>query len=42
MIGCKSAQGDSAEVVGSCKKVNICGGAPNKTEAARLLKILNP
>ena len=41
-IKCKSAQDDSVEGVGSCKKVNKCGGAPNKTEAARLLKILTP
>merc|ERR1719431_2158677 len=41
-IKCKSAQDDSVDGVGSCKKVNKCGGAPNKTEAARLLKILKP
>merc|ERR1719431_2159518 len=41
-IKCKMAQDDSVDGVGSCKKVNKCGGAPNKTEAARLLKILKP
>jgi len=41
-ITCKTAQDDSVDGVGTCKKVNRCGGAPNKTEAARLLKILNP
>jgi len=41
-IKCKTAQDDSVDGVGSCKKVNKCGGAPNKTEAARLLKILKP
>lgn len=39
---CKTAQDESVDGVGSCKKVNRCGGAPNKTEAARILTILNP
>eukprot|EP00092_Neocalanus_flemingeri_P035400 GFUD01038515.1.p1 GENE.GFUD01038515.1~~GFUD01038515.1.p1 ORF type:complete len:597 (+),score=185.24 GFUD01038515.1:22-1812(+) len=41
-IKCKTAQDDSVDGVGSCKKVNRCGGVPNKTEAARILKILTP
>eukprot|EP00091_Calanus_sinicus_P014991 TRINITY_DN3282_c0_g1_i3.p1 TRINITY_DN3282_c0_g1~~TRINITY_DN3282_c0_g1_i3.p1 ORF type:complete len:326 (+),score=68.49 TRINITY_DN3282_c0_g1_i3:522-1499(+) len=39
---CKQAEDKSVEGVGTCKKVNKCGGAKNKTEAARLLKILKP
>jgi hypothetical protein len=39
---CKRSQDDSVEAVGTCKKVNKCGGAKNKTEAKRLLKILKP
>ena len=39
---CKMAQDDSVDGVGTCKQVNKCGGAMNKTEAKRLLKILKP
>jgi len=39
---CKMAQDDSVDGVGTCKKVNKCGGATNKTEAERKLKILKP
>merc|ERR1719318_1196473 len=39
---CKQAEDKSVEGVGTCKKVNKCGGAKNKTEATRLLKILKP
>jgi len=39
---CKTAQDAAVDGVGTCKKVNKCGGAMNKTEALKLLKILKP
>merc|ERR1712142_1279447 len=39
---CKTAQDESVDGVGTCKKINKCGGVKNKTEAERLLKILTP
>ena len=38
----KTAQDDSVDNVGTCKKVNKCGGVANATEGARQLKILAP
>merc|ERR1711915_343488 len=39
---CKTAQDESVDGVGTCKKINKCGGVKNKTEGERLLKILTP
>ena len=41
-LKCKTAQDDSVDGVGTCKKVNKCGGAANKSDAQRILNILNP
>jgi len=39
---CKSAEDAAVDGVGTCKQVNKCGGAMNKTEAMRQLRILKP